>query len=85
MKLYLSIKGEWAEEFAFWVPKGGLLHVWIKDLPRAVEEGRAVYLTYVDLFGNVERGVGTIETVDLHREEFLIGVDTDFEPGGGPA
>lgn len=85
MKLYLSIQGEWAEEFTWWVPKGGLLYVWLENLPVTVEEGQQVHLTYRDLFGNVEHGAGTIEEVALHREEFLIGVDTDFEPGGGSA
>lgn len=84
MRLYLSIRGEWADEFNFWIPKGGLLHVWLEDLPLAVEEGEHVWLTYVDPFGNVERGVGRIEGVELHRGEFLVGVDTDFEPGGSP-
>lgn len=85
MKLYLSIKGKWAEEFAWWVPRDGLLYVWLEDLPLCIEEGRAVYLTYSDLFGNVERSVGTIEVVDLHREEFLIGIDSDLQPGGESA
>lgn len=85
MRLYVSIRGEWADVFDVWVFKGDLLYVWLDELPLAVEEDRVVTLTYVGLYGGVDRVPGRIESVDLHRGEFSVGIRPEFQVGGESA
>lgn len=74
MRLYLAVRGEWAGVFSVWVPHEDLVYVWISDLPRCIDEGRELEMAYTDFHGYIARDSGRIVSVDLDREEFLVGI-----------